>query len=103
MNRDDGGAVYLLYRKMVLTPFNLQALLRMMNWKIRRGMVRCIALGILETWMTDTALWRVSCSDGSTFSLKCLEVLCQGVEDEIEDFRREVPRSALPLSNVQEP
>ena len=49
MNRDDGGAVYLLYRKMVLTPFNLQALLRMMNWKIRRGMVRCIALGILET------------------------------------------------------
>ena len=58
MERDDGWAMYLMHRKMVLTPSNLQALLRMMDSKIRRGNVRCIALWILLTWITDTAIWR---------------------------------------------
>ena len=29
----------------------------------------------------------VSLPDGSTFSLKCLEVICQVLEDDLEDFR----------------
>ena len=72
---------------MVLTPANLQALLRMMQCKIRRGPDCCIALCILQLWTTDMAVWRMPLPDGSTFSLKCLEVLCQGLEDDLEHFR----------------
>jgi hypothetical protein len=76
------GAMLRLFRKTILTPKNLKALLLMTDSDRRTGRVRCSAIALLERFACVSSLWNVKLDSGSYFSSDLTSACAKYLSDE---------------------
>jgi hypothetical protein len=82
--RDDSnaGAMVLLFRKTIMTPTNLQALLRITSASVRTGQIRCYAICLLDVLMGVSSIWSVKLNDGTYFATALICAYSKVMEDD---------------------
>jgi len=79
---DDGGALLSLFREAIMTPGNLEALLRMCNANNRIGPVRCHAIRQIAALMALPSIWSIKLSDGFSVSFGLICSMANFLHDE---------------------
>jgi hypothetical protein len=79
-------AMLLLFRKRLLTPDNLEMLLRMVDSDIQAGKGRCIAFGILMRLVHGVDfIWSLKMKDGSYFATSYIVACSKALENETNE------------------
>jgi hypothetical protein len=97
---DDAGALYMLFRKRISTPTNLESLLRMMDADIRTGEVRCVASSLILVLGTMTSIYGLKMNDGSYFASKLISCCSKSLEDDTKQDRQIPHNPGCLCSNI---
>jgi hypothetical protein len=80
----EAGATLLLFRRVLLTPANMTALLKMADPHVRSGTVRCLALLLLDVLRQVRSVWRIRLLDGTSFAMGVIQVMAKALDPTIQ-------------------
>jgi hypothetical protein len=80
----EAGATLLLFRRVLLTPANMTALLKMADPHVRSGAVRCRAIWLLNALRQVMSVWKIRLEDGTSFAMGFIQALAKGLDPTIQ-------------------
>ena len=76
----EAGAKFMLYRRVILTPTNVSALLHMTDPKVRTGNARCHAIWHLDKLRRNKFSWSVRLEDGTSFAMGLIKAMAASLD-----------------------
>jgi hypothetical protein len=80
----EAGATLLLFRRALLTPANMTALLKMADPHVRSGSVRCLALYYLGVLRQVRSVWKIRLEDRTSFAMGVIQVMAKALDPTIQ-------------------
>jgi hypothetical protein len=80
----EAGATLILFRRALLTPANMTALLKMADPHVRSGTVRCLALRLLRGLLQVRSVWKIRLEDGTSFAMGVIQVMAKALDPTIQ-------------------
>jgi hypothetical protein len=82
----NAGPTLLLFRRAIMTPSNLEAILRMIDADVHTGEIRCFAFHLLSNLtMSSDSIWNVKMNDGTRFSTCLISAYAKALDDETKN------------------
>jgi hypothetical protein len=96
----EAGATFMLYRRVVLTPANVSALLQMTDPKVRTGRAQCHAIWHLGQLRQNKFSWKVRLEGGTSFAMGLIKAMAASLEPNVQAEHRNMCRGPMRCSKM---
>jgi hypothetical protein len=76
----EAGATFMLFRRVILTPTIVSALLEMMDPKVRTGRAQCHAIWHLHELRQNKFSWNIRLDDGTSFAMGLIKAMAKSLD-----------------------